>query len=191
MRVLALDTSRRGRALLLLVEEAAPVAATTLEGPMTAGLGAAVRRLGLDGVDAVVAVTGPGSYTGLRAGLAAALGVAQSLGLPLHGVSALEVVAAAAPAALAEFLAVADAGRGGLYVQRFTRRDGGVVPAAEPPERIDAAALPPSPEAVRLGVEAAPAALAAAVPVAVGRPALDLVGLRALYVDATEASRPA
>ena len=45
---------------------------------------------------AVVVVTGPGTYTGVRAGMAAALGIAHARGLPLHGIGSLEVVASAA-----------------------------------------------------------------------------------------------
>ncbi len=39
---------------------------------------------------------GPGSFTGLRAGLAAARGLGLALNIPVHGVTTLEAVAAAA-----------------------------------------------------------------------------------------------
>ena len=57
----------------------------------------ALAELGVSGLEAVVVVTGPGSYTGLRAGMAAGLGLAHALGIPLHGVSSLEVAARSAP----------------------------------------------------------------------------------------------
>jgi tRNA A37 threonylcarbamoyladenosine modification protein TsaB len=42
---------------------------------------------------AVVVVIGPGTYTGVRAGMAGALGIAQALDLPLFGIGSLEVAA--------------------------------------------------------------------------------------------------
>ncbi len=48
-------------------------------------------------VDAVAVTTGPGSFTGLRAALALAHGVALGAGIPVVGVSVAEAIAAALP----------------------------------------------------------------------------------------------
>ena len=48
---------------------------------------------GFSDVDAVAVTTGPGSFTGVRVGLAAADGIALAAGLPMIGVSVLEVLA--------------------------------------------------------------------------------------------------
>jgi tRNA threonylcarbamoyladenosine biosynthesis protein TsaB len=58
-------------------------------------IGELVQSAGLekDDLDAIVGVTGPGSFTGLRIGLAAAKGIAVALNTPVVGVDLFEVAA--------------------------------------------------------------------------------------------------
>ena len=82
---------------------------------------------------AVVAVCGPGSYSGLRAGIATAQGLALAQDCILAGISTLEAVAAACqddPDLPSGFTAIHPAGRGDLAAQDFS----GLAPAA--PTRI-------------------------------------------------------
>ena len=65
-------------------------------------------------LSAMVVVTGPGSFTGMRIGLSAAKALAVGAGVPLVGVSRLEVLARMAGNASAVAL---DAGRGGVYLR--------------------------------------------------------------------------
>lgn len=60
---------------------------------------------------------GPGSFTGLRIGIATARGLSLASGLPLSGVSTLAALAAASGAA--DVVAVLDARRGEAFVARW------------------------------------------------------------------------
>jgi tRNA threonylcarbamoyladenosine biosynthesis protein TsaB len=68
---------------------------------------------------------GPGSFTGLRIGLALAKGLALSHRLPLIGVPTLDVVAAALPVPPgSQLAAVLEAGRRRLAIGRYRAQDG-------------------------------------------------------------------
>lgn len=71
---------------------------------------------------AVAATRGPGAFTGLRIGLAAARGLALAAGIPAIGISAFRAIAAGIPARAraGRTLAVAiDTKRGDVYLQCF------------------------------------------------------------------------
>lgn len=74
---------------------------------------------------------GPGGFTSLRIAAAIGKGLAESLGIPLWGASALALLAAGDAAAGAhDVVAVLDAMRGEWYAQRFRRGgDGALSPA--------------------------------------------------------------
>lgn len=76
--------------------------------------------LGFADLDALAVTVGPGTFTGLRVGLAAARGLALARSLPLVGVTTLEAVAAPAGAKAGEVtLALFDARRDEVYMQAF------------------------------------------------------------------------
>jgi tRNA threonylcarbamoyladenosine biosynthesis protein TsaB len=91
-------------------------------------------------LDAIAVGLGPGTFTGLRVGVATARGLAQSLNLPLVGVSSLKALALPALAIDAQeamraaasqdvdagspVLAVLDARRGEVFLAAYGRGDG-------------------------------------------------------------------
>lgn len=69
-------------------------------------------------VDRIAVTVGPGSFTGLRVGLAFAKGLSAALDRPCVGVETLEALAASA-CAPGRVACVIDAGRGNVYMQLF------------------------------------------------------------------------
>lgn len=72
--------------------------------------------------DAILVDVGPGSFTGVRVGLAAARGLAIGWGVPVHGYSSLALIAAAgfaADPALSRLSVVLEGGHGEVFVQHF------------------------------------------------------------------------
>jgi tRNA threonylcarbamoyladenosine biosynthesis protein TsaB len=100
MMILALDTTTRAGSCALahdgvVVHELASDPGTShaehLPGDLIALLDAA--RIGLDVIDVFAVATGPGSFTGLRVGIATMQGLAFAMGKPLIGMSALDSLA--------------------------------------------------------------------------------------------------
>lgn len=133
MNLLAIDTSSAGT--LVVARSASGALAERRHEPgqgerpahTTLGLvlaAQALDELGLawTDLDRVGVGTGPGSFTGLRAGLAAAAGLARRLEIPLVGVTATALLAAGATARAADrpLLTVVDGRRRELFVERWT-----------------------------------------------------------------------
>lgn len=128
------DTPLPGNERLLLIDTCGEIAGVALSageqvlasedlarGSASAEIVQAIRRLlaqldwRLRDLSAIGVVRGPGSFTGIRAGLAAAKGLCEAAGLPLAAVSRLEVLADAA--SLSDGFAALDAGRGEVYLR--------------------------------------------------------------------------
>ncbi len=78
----------------------------------------AASGFGFADIDRIGVTVGPGSFTGLRVGMAFALGLGAALGRPVVGLSSLDALAASAgPGATA---ALIDARRGQVYARIFT-----------------------------------------------------------------------
>jgi tRNA threonylcarbamoyladenosine biosynthesis protein TsaB len=78
----------------------------------------AAAQAGFQTLDRIAVTVGPGSFTGLRVGLAFAKGLALVLDQPCVGIGTLAALAASARQD-ARRAAVIDAGRGGVYLQIF------------------------------------------------------------------------
>ncbi len=82
-------------------------------------------------MEAVAVTLGPGTFTGVRVGLAAARALALVAEVPILGVSTLELLAsAAAPRERGGIIAAIDARRGELYLQAFDSQGISVTEAA-------------------------------------------------------------
>jgi tRNA threonylcarbamoyladenosine biosynthesis protein TsaB len=92
--------------------ELAPAVASVL-----ARAGIAIHQL-----QALAVATGPGSFTGLRVGLALVKGLSLATRLPLIGIPSLDVLAEAQPHRVERLVAVLRAGRGRLAVGWYQAR---------------------------------------------------------------------
>jgi tRNA threonylcarbamoyl adenosine modification protein YeaZ len=193
--VVAIDSASRTRAwVLLAAADGSVIDQRELPGgELDRRLPGIVAELLTSEVTAVVVLTGPGSYSGVRAGMAAALGLAAARGLPLHGLGNLTGLASIADVDDGtEFTVVSDAGRGGVYVARFTRR-GPLVDQVAPVRRITVQEVDTRGrllattqiQGLRTEQVDAVCVLAAAVPRALARPPLAPLGLRAIHVEST------
>jgi tRNA threonylcarbamoyladenosine biosynthesis protein TsaB len=135
MLVLGIDTSTL-TASVALARDGVVVAANDVEtrahgDVLLTAIDALVRAAGLAPADlgAVAVGAGPGSFTGLRIGMATAKGIAFAAGVPLYVVSSLAALAQDAGASAEGdplLVPVLDARRGEVYAG-FYRRDGAAV----------------------------------------------------------------
>lgn len=90
--------------------------------------------ISMDDLTGLAVSIGPGSYTGLRIGVALAKGIASVRHLPLVGVTTLETIAAAQPyyQTGSALIAVVQAGRGRIIVESFKWRKGQWSSRSEP-----------------------------------------------------------
>jgi tRNA threonylcarbamoyladenosine biosynthesis protein TsaB len=150
MLILSLDTTARAGSCALLRDErvlheqssdASRDQAERLPGDLTALLER--EAVPLAAVDAFAVTTGPGSFTGLRVGIATMQGLAMATGKPLIGVSAFDALAARAttenPVARATEVTVAtwiDAWRGEVFAALYENGCEVGAPVVAPPDAV-------------------------------------------------------
>lgn len=127
MLILAIDTSTAMGSVALRNDSqligaiSTSVALTHSEGLMPA-IDALMQRTGcsIADVEGVACVSGPGSFTGLRVGMASAQGIAMARGLPCVTCTSMELLARGVPQANAPLCPLMPARKGWLYAQFFT-----------------------------------------------------------------------
>jgi tRNA threonylcarbamoyladenosine biosynthesis protein TsaB len=153
VRILGLDTATRATAVALL-DTATGAELEARDDPPPGARPRHTTRLmslivellegaggGWPGVDRIAVGVGPGTFTGLRIGVATARALAQARSIPLVGVSTLEALAVGALAQAGEDVAVGDAGNGpereagAVVVPVLDARRGEVFAAAWPANR--------------------------------------------------------
>jgi tRNA threonylcarbamoyladenosine biosynthesis protein TsaB len=217
MRVLAFDTAL-GAGSVALVDDGVCVARRIEPRPR-----ALVERLipmiedclaeasaDYQSLDLIAATVGPGTFAGLRIGVAVARGLSLATGVPAAGVGSLEALARGALHKVADggsVVAVIDGRRGQVYLQPF-RNEAGALVALDDPAAVDvdeAAARLPEADGIIVGSGAplidATGALrvlsdetaidaAAVAALAASRP-IPRVPPRPLYLRAPDAKLPA
>ncbi|MEP7379659.1 MAG: tRNA (adenosine(37)-N6)-threonylcarbamoyltransferase complex dimerization subunit type 1 TsaB [Chloroflexota bacterium] len=140
--ILVLDTATRRPIVALAADDGSVLAQRTWESrhrhgeELLARLDEALAEAGgrKQELSGVVVGTGPGSFTGLRIGLATAKTIAYALSIPIVGVSSTRALAQAAAIAnpLSDIAVALPAGAADRYVHRFKVTGGALVEAAQP-----------------------------------------------------------
>ena len=124
MLLLAVDTSGRQGGVTLArgddgqieIIESASIQGGTFSAELIPQVSDLLRRhlLTPQQLQGLIAVTGPGSFTGIRVGLTAVKGLAEVLKVPIASVTSLDLLLSASPDDR-DVIAVIDAGRGEVY----------------------------------------------------------------------------
>lgn len=141
--ILVLDTATRRPIVALAADDGSVLAQRTWESrhrhgeELLARLDEALAEAGgrKQDLSGVVVGTGPGSFTGLRIGLATAKTIAYALSIPIVGVSSTRALAQAAAKAnpeLSDVVVALPAGAADRYVHRFKVTGSVLVEAAQP-----------------------------------------------------------
>ena len=91
----------------------------------------AAAGVSIEDVELFAVAAGPGSFTGLRIGIATMQGLAMARGRPIVPVSTLEAIAVAAPEGPVKVAAWMDAQRGEVFAQVFEREAGQARPLTD------------------------------------------------------------
>lgn len=198
MKVLGLDTSTTTASIAVLDGDRVLATATRNTHRRTSDVLVAVdetcRTAGVTAheLDAIAVGAGPGSFTGLRIGMATGKGIAFATGRPLWAVSSLAALALEAPGD-GVIVAVLDARKGEIFAGTFDKRGGAVTSLG--PERVLAPAGLEVPEGAVVVGDVPALCSVAATPTAVSVIRLALAGSRAdvlvagapTYIRASEA----
>ena len=135
MLLLAADTSGKHGSIAIArcgpdgacnVIEVVPLEGGTFSAQLVPQIAALLAKhdLSRQDIDGFVVVSGPGSFTGLRIGLAAIKALAEALAKPIASVSLLEAIAVSGHSR-GKVVAVLDAGRGDVYAGEYEVNDSG------------------------------------------------------------------
>ena len=197
MIILALDTSgvdcsaaiydsEADRLLASLTERLGKGHAERLPGMVEAVLSAA--GLSLNAIQRIAVTIGPGSFTGIRTGVAAARGFALALGIPSVGISTLAILAEHWLKSGGEgpVLSAMDAKRGEIYAQPFDAKGTPLAAAAA----LDVPSFRAMAEYYGGRITGSAAGLLSEAGIPGDADAFDMLALARLGRDATPGERP-